>query len=261
MVSSMRRDPEPDVRGYAVTHPPGRAALPTGPAWNQLVHAGSGSMRVSTASGSWTLPPHRALWLPGGQPVTVTNRSAVSVRTLYVSDKFDVLDGPARVLQVGRFAGELVRHVVRVCPLRADDDHHAALITVVIDQVRAMPSADLWLPLPTERRAVAFAEAALRDPVATTATLARHAGAGPRTLERLFSAETGLSLGVWRRRARILGSIEQLAAGASVTRAAMDAGYSTPSAYVAAFRRELGTAPRAFLTPADARTRPDPPPA
>jgi AraC-like DNA-binding protein len=55
------------------------------------------------------------------------------------------------------------------------------------------------------------------------------------------------SVGAWRRRAHILGSLDRLAAGEPVTRAALSSGYTTTSAYVAAFKRELGITPRQFV--------------
>ena len=47
----------------------------------------------------------------------------------------------------------------------------------------------------------------------------------------------------------ILVSLDRLAAGGTVTAAAMAAGYTTPSAYVVAFKRELGHTPGEHLRP------------
>ena len=79
------------------------------------------------------------------------------------------------------------------------------------------------------------------------AAVAREAGMSLRTLERRFIAETGTSLGRWRRRGAMLASVERLAAGASVKQAAAAAGYATPSAYVAAFRAAFGETPGRYL--------------
>jgi AraC-like DNA-binding protein len=67
-----------------------------------------------------------------------------------------------------------------------------------------------------------------------------------RTLRRLFLAETGLSFGRWERRARLRAALPLLAAGAPVAAAARRAGYATPSAFVAAFRRTVGFPPGAY---------------
>ncbi len=56
-----------------------------------------------------------------------------------------------------------------------------------------------------------------------------------------------MSLGKWRRRARVLASVARLADGERVTNVAVTMGYSSPSAFVAAFRAELGTSPRGYM--------------
>jgi AraC-like DNA-binding protein len=81
----------------------------------------------------------------------------------------------------------------------------------------------------------------------TLAGVAKHAGASARTLERLFRSETGLSFGAWRQRARLIRSLQLLADGESVTRTAIAVGYESTSAFVAAFRRTIGTTPGQYF--------------
>ncbi|HWK27506.1 MAG TPA: helix-turn-helix transcriptional regulator [Solirubrobacter sp.] len=238
---------EPSVRGYAVTHPPGRAELPIEPGWDQLLYTASGTMTVSTAVGSWTVPPRRALWVPDGAPVTVGNRFRVGVRSLYFAAALRALPPGPRAIEVTGFVRELLLHTVRACPLDAAARVDHALLTVLLDQLHRLPAAPLWLPLPTEPRAADAARLIAADPAADLTRVARAIGASRRTLERAFAADTGLTLGAWRRRSRILGALELLAAGTSVTETALAAGYSTPSAFVTAFRAELGRTPRDFL--------------
>ena len=56
-----------------------------------------------------------------------------------------------------------------------------------------------------------------------------------------------MTFGQWRQRLRVLAAIELLSTGSSVTRAALQVGYHSPSAFVAAFRRALGTAPAEYM--------------
>ena len=74
-------------------------------------------------------------------------------------------------------------------------------------------------------------------------TLARKAGASLRTIERCFLAETGIPVGEWRRRTRLFHALRRLEAGGSVTDVALEVGYSTTSAFSAAFTREFGRSP------------------
>ena len=72
-------------------------------------------------------------------------------------------------------------------------------------------------------------------------------GVGVRTLERGFAAETGLSFGRWRRQARLLHALRRLGAGVPVKQAALDAGYQSASAFIAAFRETFATTPARYF--------------
>jgi AraC-like DNA-binding protein len=64
-----------------------------------------------------------------------------------------------------------------------------------------------------------------------------------RTLERTFTDGTGMTLGEWRQRWRISRAIGLLAGGGNVKDVALEVGYATPSAFVAAFKKYVGTTP------------------
>jgi AraC-like DNA-binding protein len=247
-MSKTRQDGEPSVRSYSVTHPPGRAVLPIEGGWDQLLYTATGTMTISASTGSWTIPPRRALWIPNGAPATVGNRFPVAVRSLYFASALHALPAETRTVSVTGLVRELLLHAVRSCPLSVDERLDRALLTVLVDQLHQLPEASLWLPAPnTPGAAKAAAQAIRDDPALTLSDVARAVGTSQRTLERGFLATTGFTLGAWRRRSRILGSLDYLAAGMSVTQTALAIGYSNPSAFVTAFKDELGQTPRHFI--------------
>jgi AraC-like DNA-binding protein len=119
----------------------------------------------------------------------------------------------------------------------------------LLDELDAAPVKPLALPLPTDPRALSVAQHVLSDSTnaETLDALGRRSGASRRTLERLFREETGLSFGLWRQKARMLESIRLLAEGRSATDAALDCGYTSVSAFIAAFKRTFGFTPRTLL--------------
>lgn len=247
-MSKTRHDGEPLVRGYAVTHPPGAAALPVAAGWDQLVYTASGTMTVSTAAGSWTVPPARALWIPAGEQVRIVNRFRVAVRTLYFATRLNALPPVTRTVTVTGLVRELLLHAVTHSSLDLDDSVDSALLTLLVDQLHQLPDERLWLPSPAASPvALTAAELIREDPARDIDSLARAVGVSQRTLERAFRAAAGVTLGAWRRHARILASLHYLAAGASVTETANVIGYSTPSAFVAAFRNQLGSPPSIYM--------------
>jgi AraC-like DNA-binding protein len=72
-------------------------------------------------------------------------------------------------------------------------------------------------------------------------------GASERPLARAFAAEAGVPFGRWRTLLRLQAALSMLAAGEPVSRVAGRVGYDTPSAFVAAFRRETGQTPGALF--------------
>jgi AraC-like DNA-binding protein len=64
-----------------------------------------------------------------------------------------------------------------------------------------------------------------------------------RTLQRIFLEEKGLRFVEWRQRLRLIHAVTALNAGASVTEAGAAAGYASTSAFIAAFRAQMGETP------------------
>lgn len=214
--------------------------------WAQLVYAASGTMRVATPQATWLVPPTRAIWVPGGVTHEIEMRGRVAMRTLYLAPAGDDPRLAAcRAIEVAPLLRELILHIVKLGMLDVEDAAHARLEGLLVNLLAAGETAPLELPLPSDPRARGFAERLLAEPgaEASFAELARGSGASLRTLQRLFLAQTGLSLELWRGRARMQQAVVSLSAGGSVTTAALEAGYQSPSAFIAAFKRAFGVTP------------------
>jgi len=155
-----------------------------------------------------------------------------------------------RVISVNPLLRELILRIAEMAALDSRVAAEARLMGVLMDELESARIEPLLLPLPSDSRAMAVAESVLSNPaeVLTVETLARSAGLGVRTLERLFRAETGMRFGLWRQKARLLESVRVLVDGGSVTDAALESGYSSVSAYIAAFKQTFGCTPGGLLT-------------
>ena len=249
MSQARHTDRDPDgfpVRGMAATYPDRFRLDAHSHPWGQLVYGASGVMRIATPGATWLAPPTRAIWVPAGVTHEIEMRGAVAMRTLYLAPSGDDprLAG-CRAIEVAPLLRELILHIVRLGLLDAGDPAHARLEALLVDLLAAAETAPLELPLPVDGRAVAFAERLLSDPATARplAQMARGSGASLRTLQRLFLSQTGLSLEAWRGRARMQQAVVSLSAGAPVTQAALEAGYQSPSAFIAAFKRAFGVTP------------------
>jgi AraC-like DNA-binding protein len=103
--------------------------------------------------------------------------------------------------------------------------------------------------LPADRRIAIAIDGLLRVPAleADTATLAARAGLSVSRFQHLFKATTGATVRRFRLWARMRRAIALAAAGATVTHAALDAGFSSSAHFSAAFREMFGMAPTQFL--------------
>jgi AraC-like DNA-binding protein len=112
-----------------------------------------------------------------------------------------------------------------------------------------LATVPLQLPLPTDERAKRAAEwmRANPDDSGSLKRMAKRVCTSVRTLERLFQRETGLTFGKWRQQLRLLHALRLLAGGQAVTRIALSVGYDSPSAFIAAFRKQFGSTPARYF--------------
>ncbi len=205
-------------------------------------------MLVRTPAAVYLVPPQQAVWMPAGVEHAIEARAALALRTLYFSAEIAAAFAPAAcVLRVTPLLRELVVAVVAL-DNRYADAADARLLDVLLDQIVAQPRSPLSLPLPVDRRLRRVTEALLQNPGDTRDldAWAAQAGASKRTLNRLFKRETGLSYRDWRAQCRLLHALEMLARGASVAHIAGELGYENASAFIAMFRRALGTTPKRY---------------
>jgi AraC-like DNA-binding protein len=217
---------------------------------DQLVYAVQGVMTVRTAAGTWVVPAQRAVWIPAGTPHGILISGKVSMRTVYLRARTVWrLPRACCIVNVSPLLQQIILQLCSYEKLSRRSKPQAHLIDVFIDQLETVRAAPLQLPTPSDKRAARVAAALQRDDghPRSVALACRQAGASRRTIERLFRQETHLSLGKWRQQFRLMRSLELLAAGEKISHAALEAGYSTPSAFIAMFRKALGTTPRRYF--------------
>lgn len=237
------------ARAIVADHPAGQGA------WHahrrgQWVLALEGCIRVGTSEGTWWVPPQRGVWIPPGMLHAVGAQQPYRLLTVYLD--------PSRVSGLpGDVQVAMVDPLLRALSLKVGDwkagwkpgGPEERVVKVLVDQLRALevdPSALAWPRDPRARR-VAEALAKRPDRPEDVEAWAKLVHCSPRTLLRRFQEETGLSLGQWRLRLRMLRALESLAAGHAAHRVALELGYASPSAFGVAFRKVMGETPGHFL--------------
>jgi len=238
------------VIAKASEYPDGHVVRPHRHSRAQLIYALAGVVTVSTATGSWMVPPDHALWVPAGVVHSVTASGRVSMRSIYVMPGA-VADLPreSRVVGLTDLMRSLMLEAVRL-PQPYEAESRAGLImALILEEIPNLPERPLGLPFPAEPRLAALCRRFLRDPGAGALIdeWAGVLGMSRRSFTRFFRAQTGVSLSAWRQQACIFAALPRLAGGERVTSVALDLGYDSTAAFTTMFKRMTGIVPSRYL--------------
>lgn len=219
-------------------------------AWHQLVYAISGGLTVYAEAESFVITPDQAVWLPTGVAHRVGSLLGAVFRSLWIADEAGAnLPKVPTIFMMSPLLQALIVEATELVGQEDRDGYSGRVTTLVLDQlmrVQPLPSA---LPWPRGAPLTALCEALYLDPTddRSPEEWGKSLNISPRTLARRFNTELGMSLRSWRRRLRLFRSIELLGGGLGVTQVAMDLGYGSTSAFVYAFRTEMGSSPQAYM--------------
>ncbi|WP_245313245.1 AraC family transcriptional regulator [Bradyrhizobium macuxiense] len=229
--------------------------------WHQVVYAIDGVLMVTAESRSFVISPDQAVWLPSGVRHRVGSLLGAEFRSLWIAvEAGRNLPSAPTLLAVSPLLKALIVEAAAIEGREHGDGYPDRVATLILDQLGKAQALTAGLPWPRGERLLRLCEALYIDPADTRSSddWARMLGMSSRTLTRQFEAEMGSSLRSWRRRLRLLRAIELLSSGTGVTETAMQLGYGSASAFIFAFRTEMGSSPHAYMRSV-AGTRPGPP--
>jgi AraC-like DNA-binding protein len=201
----------------------------------------------------WVLPPARAALIAAGEPIRVAIPQPVTTSSVLFDPAF--APQPAEPLTVFDLS-PLARALLSEC---VDWPDAAEPLPPYARSLFGALAAVAWRlaqhPSPAAvpagqsgelRRALALTDDRLAEDVRFE-DIALEVGLVPRSLARRFQDETGMTWRAVLRRMRVLRAIEELAAGEeSVTTIAHAVGYTSLSAFNAAFRDLTGRTPTEY---------------
>lgn len=212
----------------------------------QLIVITKGACQLETDDGSWPLSSGNVGWIPSNERHWVDVIDAVEGASLFVP-----------ISEVGRWPTE-VRHgladrffldlVKRAISVRFHAERLAALLAVIADEFADMSAARPPVPMPLSSSLHRICRSVLDAPDerVTIDVICRQIGWSRRTFERRFVEETGMSFGRWRTLAKVAAAAAAIESGEPITTAAFEAGFSSSSAFGAAFRSVTGLRPSEY---------------
>ena len=216
--------------------------------WGELAFMRSGYMVICTELGNYAAPPQRAVWIPPGLTHEWYIPEPSVDNALYIMPHV-LPPGPRFQRYHAMEVSPLVRELIHaLAPQSCDYEEPgpvARMVSVLLDQLPLLPEVGFPLPMPRDRRLVALCTALLNEPDSpeTIREWCTRLGMSERTLARLFQRQTGESFGRWRQRIRLHHARAQLEAGESVPAVALNCGYASVSAFIAAFKKLFGRTP------------------
>ncbi|VTU16395.1 AraC family transcriptional regulator [Variovorax sp. PBL-E5] len=248
-LAEFRRSGMP-VTSRAIDYPAGHVIDSHAHAENQLIYAVHGVMMVAAEGGQWIVPPTRGIWMPAELTHRIRCIGVVHMRSIYVRpDAAPQLPRRSQAVGISPLLRELILAATEVEQPYADNSRAGRLMRLLLDELQALPVLPLHLPQPADPRLRRICARLLERPgdVSTLSHWARLLAVDVKTIQRLFTRETGMTFGQWRQQARLLRALERLATGEKVVDIALALGYDSPSAFATMFKRQFGQTPSAFF--------------
>ena len=208
-------------------------------------------MTIGTRDGAWVVPPNRAVWIPAEVSHLIAMSGAVAMRTLYLKPGIAMgLPQDCCVINVSALLKELILYACTLRALKKTEKWQDHLIGVILHQFETVQIVSYNCHICEDSKAssdctniVRCTTQAIAEPLLSVAESSVPAR-GPS--KDYFQQEIGMTFGKWRQQLRLMQAMRLLAEGAKVTHAALESGYSTPSAFISMLGRSW--VPRQLLT-------------
>jgi AraC-like DNA-binding protein len=218
-----------------------------------LLCASRGALRLEAHGQSWVLPPARAALIAAGEPIQVAIPQPVTTSSVLFDPGFAPQpSAPLAVFDLSPLARGLVSECVEWPEADEPLPDYARSIFGALSAVAwrlAERPSPVTVPAgrsPELRRALALTHEGIAEDLRFE-DVAAEVALVPRSLARRFEEECGMTWRAVLRRMRVLRAVEELAAGEqSVTEVAHAVGYTSLSAFNAAFRDLTGRTPTEY---------------
>jgi AraC-like DNA-binding protein len=212
---------------------------------HQLLQVQRGAVAFTHDAATWVVPTGGAVWIPAGHTHRFEALETTTAWGLYVRPARS--DHPAEPgpVEISTLLDALMVTLSRPVP---DPVRRARLERVVRDELGDLRPRQFVVAVPRDAAARHVALELIAEPADERSLdeLAASVGTSVRTLQRRFRDETGLAFQTWRRRAGMQQAMVALRRGENIAAVAHRSGFSSASAFIAAFRAELGVTPAAW---------------
>lgn len=238
------------VTGVVQRYPAGHVVPAHRHRRGHLLYAIEGVLLVEADSGQWLVPPTAAVWLRPEVVHRITATVPVCVHGIFI-DQALVAALPVQdcVLHITPLARELIAALVQRPQQPIPQPRDTLMGTLLVEELKAVAPLPFYLPWPEDAQMRRLCQALVQAPQeqASAEDWAQRLAMSSKTLQRRFLKSTGMNLGQWRQKMRLMASVELLLQGRPITQAALESGYESHSAYSVAFKKQFGCSPSGFV--------------
>ncbi|WP_084652501.1 AraC family transcriptional regulator [Ottowia thiooxydans] len=215
----------------------------------QLVMALRGGVVCEVSNAMWMVPPHHAVWIPGGMPHSNRATNNARICFLFVEPEASQMPDKCCTLAISPMVRELILYLADQGFAYPRQGAAARVAAVVLEQLATAPIERLHLPVSDHPKIRFITDAWELDPSdrRTLVQWADQLAVSGRSLARLVERETGLSFGRWRQQWHLIVALRQLAEGSPVQQVASNLGYDSVTAFITMFKKSLGQPPAQYF--------------
>lgn len=217
----------------------------------QLTFVTQGTSSITTRDGWWLAPPGRAVWVTPDVAHTASYSELSNVIQLLIAPQLcATLPKACLTLHVSDLLRELAIEALTFDTPGRNNADIPAICQLIVHQLGATSSGiSLFIPKGKDRRLRQITGLLQQDPGNrySLEQVAEIAACSPRTLARLFQAETGMTFTRWRDHLRVVCAVDRLSRGQNLTQVALELGYQSANAFSTMFTRLLGEPPGRYM--------------
>jgi AraC-like DNA-binding protein len=216
----------------------------------QLLYASQGVMQVVTATRSWYVTPQYGIWIAPNERHFIAAEQAIAYRSIFLEpDCLTAAFNHSKAVMLTTEMRELIDEAAMVGEQYQSHSAECRLYSKLYECFRTVNAATFAVPLPRHKTLRQITEGILATPDQSLQLkdFSAQLHLSERNLLRAFVRETGLSFCQWRQQALVTLALERMVEGESLTRIALDFGYTSPATFSTMFKRVTGVKPSQYL--------------
>jgi len=214
----------------------------------QILYAPRGCMHFALEDSICVLPPTKAVWIPPGTLHRAYMNNVVAYRSLYFDSNYYPCPTEITTIIVSDLLKALINKM-SFWSVGESRNETRNCCNLFWEEFYASEKYFCHLPLPKDRR-LHYLHLQLSNEqflAPNLASLAESVALSPKTVTRIFKAETGMPYQDWRQQWRKLKAVELLCRKLQVSDVAYWLEFSSDSAFIAFFKKHTGQTPLQFI--------------